>query len=97
MLAQDCLTSGTWHSAQRVCSHGPHQWTPGHCNIQSPRFLCRKINALVKVKTGFPGDLDSKESTFNAGELGAISGLGRSPGGGHGSPLQYACLENPHG
>ena len=40
MLAQDCLTSGTWHSAQRVCSHGPHQWTPGHCNIQSPRFLC---------------------------------------------------------
>ena len=27
---------------------------------------------------------------------GSIPGLGRSPGGGHGSPLQYSCLENPH-
>ena len=26
-----------------------------------------------------------------------ISGLGRSPGGGHDNPLQYCCLENPHG
>ena len=31
------------------------------------------------------------------GNLGSISGLGRSPGGGHGNPLQYSCLENPHG
>ena len=34
----------------------------------------------------------------NAGDirdLGSIPGLGRSPGGGHGSPLQYSCLENP--
>ena len=38
---------------------------------------------------------DSKESTCNAGELGQISGLGRSPGGGHGNPLQYSCLEDP--
>ena len=29
--------------------------------------------------------------------LGLIPGLGRSPGGGHGNPLQYSCLENPHG
>ena len=28
-------------------------------------------------------------------EAGLIPGLGRSPGGGHGSPLQYSCLENP--
>ena len=31
------------------------------------------------------------------GDLGLIPGLGRSPGGGHGNPLQYSCLENPHG
>ena len=31
------------------------------------------------------------------GELGLIPGLGRSPGEGHGNPLQYSCLENPHG
>ena len=30
-------------------------------------------------------------------DLGSISGLGRFPGGGHGNPLQYTCLENPHG
>ena len=42
---------------------------------------------------GFPGDLDSKESACNAGDLGLIPGLGRSPGGGLGNPLQYSCLE----
>ena len=30
-------------------------------------------------------------------DLSSIPGLGRSPGGGHGNPLQYPCLENPHG
>ena len=40
---------------------------------------------------------DSKESSCNVGYLGSIPGLGRSPGGGHGNPLQYSCLENAHG
>ena len=38
-----------------------------------------------------------KESACNAGDLSSIPGLGRSPGRGHGNPLQYSCLENPHG
>ena len=38
-----------------------------------------------------------KASACNVGDLGSILGLGRSPGGGHGNPLQYSCLENPHG
>ena len=42
---------------------------------------------------GFPGGSDGKESACNAGDLGLIPGLGRSPGGGHGNPLQYSCLE----
>ena len=46
---------------------------------------------------GFPGGSDGKETACNAGDLGSIPGLGRSPGGGHGNPLQYSCLENPHG
>ena len=37
-----------------------------------------------------------KESTCNAGDVGSIPGLGRSSGRGHGNPLQYSCLENPH-
>ena len=42
-----------------------------------------------------PGGLDSKVSTYNAGDLGSVPGLGRSPGEGNGNPLQYSCLENP--
>ena len=44
---------------------------------------------------GFPGGSDGKESAYNAGEWNLTSGSGRSPGGGHGNPLQYSCLENP--
>ena len=43
---------------------------------------------------GFPGGSEGKESACNAGDLGSIPGLGRSPGEGNGYPLQYSCLEN---
>ena len=43
---------------------------------------------------GFPCDSDGKESACNAGDLGLIPGLGRSPGEGKGYPLQYSGLEN---
>ena len=46
---------------------------------------------------GFPGGSDGKASVCNAGDPGAIPGLGRSPGEGNGNPLQYSCLENPMG
>ena len=48
---------------------------------------------------GFPGSSDGKESAWNTRDLGLIPGLGRHPPpeGGHGNPLQYSCLENPHG
>ena len=36
-----------------------------------------------------------RASTYNAGDPGSIPGLGRSPGEGNGTPLQYSCLENP--
>ena len=46
---------------------------------------------------GFPHGSDGKESSSNVGDLGLIRGSGRSPGEGKDYPLQYACLENPHG
>ena len=46
---------------------------------------------------GFPGGSVGKEASCNWGDLGLVPGLGRSPGGGHGNPLQYSCLESPHG
>ena len=48
----------------------------------------------INIK-GFPGGSEVKVSASNTGNLGSIPGLGRSPGGGHGNPLQYSCLENP--
>ena len=56
------------------------------------RFLDYQI-----PKGSFPGGSDGKESACNAGALCLVPGLGRCPGGGHGNPLQYSCLENPHG
>ena len=44
---------------------------------------------------GFPSGSDGKESACNVGDLGSIPELGKSPGGRHGNPLQYSCLENP--
>ena len=56
-----------------------------------------QISLLLKYNTfsrmGIPGGSDSKESAWNMGNLGSVSGLGRSPGEGHGNPLQYSCLE----
>ena len=46
---------------------------------------------------GFLGGSDGKESACDAGDLGLIPGLGRSPEEGHGNPLQYSCLEKSHG
>ena len=47
---------------------------------------------------GFPGGTSGKEPTCQCRDIrdaDSIPGLGRSPGGGHGNPLQYSCLENP--
>ena len=52
---------------------------------------------VVIVILGFPGGPDGKASAHNVGDPGSIPGLGRSPGGGQGNPLQYSCMENPHG
>ena len=49
----------------------------------------------LKSKEGFPDGSDGKESICNVGDLGLIPRLEKSPGGGHGNPLQYSCLENP--
>ena len=53
--------------------------------------------ALSFLVMGFSCGSDGIESACIAGDLGWIPDLGRSTGGRHGSPLQYSCLENPHG
>ena len=72
------------------------------CHAGDPWFysLIRKIpwrsnRPSTPVLWGFPGGSAAKEPTWNVGSLGSIPGLGRSPGRGHGNPLQYSCLESP--
>ena len=56
------------------------------------------IAAMYMHFQGFPDGASGKEPLANAGDIrdvGSIPGSGRSPGEGHGNPLQYSCLENP--
>ena len=53
---------------------------------------------LINSFRVFPGGTSGKEPACNGRDIrdvGSIPGLGRSPGGGPGNPLQYSCLENP--
>ena len=72
-----------------------------HLQCRRPRFdsWVRKISwrrkrLLTPVFLGFPCGSAGKEPTCNAGDLGSIPGLGKSPGEGKGYPLQYSGLEN---
>ena len=60
--------------------------------MQSPLLVSSRLSHR------FPLWLSGKESACNpgvAGDAGSVPELGRTPGGGHGNPLQYSCLENP--
>ena len=62
--------------------------------VQSCPARCRLLSDTHGPYTGFPGSSVVKNLPANAGDMGSIPGLGRSPGGGSGNPLQYSCLEN---
>ena len=61
--------------------------------IQATDTLLRKSTGHA-IASGFPAGSDGKASAGNAGDLGSIPRLERSPGEGNGNPLQYSCLEN---
>ena len=65
--------------------------------LGSPALQADSLAAELPYLLGFPGSSAAREFACNAGDPSLILGLGRSPGGGRGSPLQYSCLENPHG
>jgi len=60
-------------------------------------FPWRKERLPTPVFLDFPGSSEGKEFACNLGDLGLILRLGGFPPGRQGSPLQYYCLENPHG
>ena len=75
-------------------------WERIHLQCRRPQFnswvgkIWRRDRLLTPVFSGFPGVSAGKESARNAGDLGSISGLGRSPGEGKAYPPQYSGLEN---
>ena len=76
--------------------HPVARWSSGKDSVLSllwTGFISRSGKPFF---LGFPGGSEGKESTCNMGDLGLIPGLGRFPGGGHGNPLHYSSLENPH-
>ena len=80
LYCKRCLNLGRWRQ-EEVCSG----WR-------------ERLILLIQMyynSLGFPGGSEVKASASNAGDLGSIPGLGRSPGEGNGNPLQYSCLENP--
>ena len=55
-----------------------------------------ELNWFLPYKnSGFPGGSDDKDSAGNVGDLGSIPELEKSPGGGHGNPLQYSWWSIP--
>ena len=67
---------------------------PGCSTVERPRKWVIQWNT---TQLSLPWWLTGKESAFNTedpGDLESVPGLGRSPGGGPGNPLQYSCLEN---
>ena len=81
-------------------THGS-QWAASHPRFPEPRATevgsaWMPGNLISKGRLlGFPGGSDGKESACNAGNLGSIPGLGRSPGEGHGNPVQYGFTHYP--
>ena len=57
-------------------------------------FLEQRTTIITRVPKGFPGGSDGKESACSVGDPDSIPKSGRSPGEGHGNPLQYSGLEN---
>ena len=77
-----------------------HRELPDGLLLRIPGFHCRGLGSipgdrlLTPVFLGFPCDSAGEETACNAGDLGSIPGLGRSPGEGKGYPLQHSGLEN---
>ena len=100
--------TGEKHKRYRMCVHAQSCLTLCNSRDCGPPgssvhgiFQARILeSAAISISHAFffPGGSDGKESACKAGVAGdpsSIPGSGRSPGGGHGNPLQSSCLQNP--
>ena len=76
------------NEAQVLRSH--HGKNPVRDKVIDKKWIYLERNTLYRLPRRHGG----KEFAFKAGDAGSVPGSGRSPGGGHGNPLQYSCLQN---
>ena len=74
-----------------------HTHTHTHTQSREIPNVVMGIYYYIYTPLGLPGGSDGKESTCSAGDLGLILGWEDSPGAENGNPLEYFCLDNPHG
>ena len=75
--------------------HGQPGSQEGLLPVDTQEHTDKLYSTKVKSSWGFPGGSAVKNLPADAGDVGSTPGSGRSPGGGHGNPLQYSCLRNP--
>ena len=92
----DCFQLKIMHMPKRHCELASFAPLQGHLKSVFLLMSGAQGGKMSKLGLGqdFPGGSDGKASVYNVRDLGSIPGLGRSPGGVHGNPLQYSCLEN---
>ena len=99
MLLVKISREGNGTPLQYSCLEGPMDggaWKAAVHGVADGRTRLKRLSSSSSSKDkSFPGGSDSKESACNAGNLGSIPRLGRSPGEGNGNPVQYSSLENP--
>ena len=91
---------GNGNPLQYSCPENPMDWgawwATVHWVAKNRTWLSDFAFTFLSMHYGgFPGNSLDKESICNVGHASLLPGLKRSPGGGHGNPLQYSCLENP--
>ena len=93
-----CPLTDKMNKAEFLPTHCLYRWFTRVVTVKQV-VLSRELKSTPPQETsGLPQWLSHKESACNAGDLGevtSIPGSGRAPGGRHGKPLQYCCLENP--
>ena len=81
-----------------VCPRPSSPCISPNCPSFTHVCFCVPISSFYKDIRGFPGGTSGKEFACQCRrhrDVSLIPGFGRSPGGGHGNPFQYSCLENP--
>ena len=93
-----CIGEGNGNPLQYTCLENPmdkgaskatvHGVTKSRTRLSDFTRECSGASLVAQLIKNLPAMQET---------LGSVTGLGRSPGGGHSNPFQYSCLENPHG